>query len=189
MEYPWNNEIIIQAAESDPETGTNEPVGSPKGESTTDSPEDQPDPSLAEQIVSGDTGIDTQAQIDELKKQLEDMLKKFDLENEVQDLKKRLENIHVPDDTNMNDSLNQSASTQIKFVKRAIRRIMSKNVVAGLTGKQQQLITTELDQHPQLSCQQISAELSEKIGASEQDIFDFIRNSDYRFRHRHWREL
>jgi hypothetical protein len=39
-----------------------------------------------------------------------------------------------------------------------------------------------------MSCQQIAASLASKLNASEQDIFDFIRNTDYRFRHRHFRE-
>lgn len=195
MEYPWNKEILIQAAEPeteepkvdsepDPESGTNEPVGAPEGDVPA---EDKPDPELAGDIAGTEpSGSDVQTQIEDLKKQLDEINKKFDLETEVNILKKRLENVHVPDETDLNDSLNQTAS-KISFVKRAIRRILSKK--SCLTGAQQQLITTELDQHPQLSCQQMSAKLAKELGASEQDIYDFIRYSDYRYRHRHWREI
>jgi len=117
---------------------------------------------------------------------LDEINKKFDLQTEVDILKKRLENVHVPDETDLNDTLNQTAS-KISFVKRAIRRILSKK--SCLSGEQQQLITTELDQHPQLSCQQMSSKLAKELGASEHDIYDFIKNSDYRYRHRHWREF
>jgi phosphopantetheine adenylyltransferase len=177
MEYPWNDAFLIEAAE---DTGTNEPVD------TTS--EEEPDPELAQDLTeTGDTS-ELQAEIDNLKKQIEELQKNFDLENEVKLLKKRLDNISMPSDTDLNDSINQSASREVKYIKRAVRRFLSKNKISGLTSAQQDAIISRLEQHPQSSCQEISSQLSKEIGASEQDIFDFIRNSDYRFRHRHWRE-
>jgi hypothetical protein len=190
MEYPWNT-FLIEAAEpkdpnqSDPNTGTNEPVDS--GDVDTVDPTEQPDKSLAEDLVTSDSG-ELQAEVDELKKQIEDLTKKFDLETEVELLKKRLDNVSVPDDTDMNDSLNQSASREIKYIKRAVRRFLLKNKTSSLTGSQQQSIILELEKQPNSSCQQIASQLANDLKVSEQDIFDFIRNSDYRFRHRHWRE-
>jgi exonuclease VII large subunit len=190
MEYPWNT-FLIEAAEPkdpnqpDPDTGTNEPVD--PGDVDTVDPTEQPDPSLAEDLVTGDTG-ELQAEVDDLKKQIEELTKKFDLETEVEQLKKRLDNVSVPDDTDLNDSINQSASREIKYIKRAVRRFLMKNKTSGLTGSQQQRIISELEKQPDSSCQQISSQLAKELEVSEQDIFDFIRNSDYRFRHRHWRE-
>jgi len=196
MKYPWSDNFLIdlyskQAAdpEDKPEDdGTNEPVDQPAEDTST---EDQPDPALAEDLTGdADMGGDTdlQAEIDDLKKQLEDLKKENDLEAQVDRIKRRLDNVTVQDDADTNDSIFQSASKEVNYVKRAIRRISSKIKNAGLTGAQQQLIITELDQHPQSSCQQIAASLASKLDVCEQDIFDFIRNSDYRFRHRHWRE-
>jgi hypothetical protein len=198
--YPWS-EFLIEAAEpekeSDPDTGTNEPVDT--GKKDEDTPPDEsvdtgaePDPEMAEDLAGGapaeavDTGA--QKEIEELKKQIEELKKKFDLETEVKQLKKRLDNISFPEDVSLNDSINQSASREIKYIKRAIRRFFLKNKTSSLTGNQQQYIISELDQHPSQSFQDLAAKLSPMIYASEQDIFDFIRNTDYRFRHRHVRE-
>lgn len=188
MEYPWNDNFIVEAAE---DTGTNEPVDTTNEDTGTNEPVDtsseEPDPSLAKDLAGIEDTSNLQTEIDDLKKQIEDLQKKFDLETEVALLKKRLDNIHVKDDTDMNDSINQSACREVKYVKRAVRRL-GKNKVSGLTSSQQNSIITMLEQHPQMSCQEIASQLSDELHASEQDIFDFIRNSDYRFRHRHFRE-
>jgi hypothetical protein len=184
MEYPWN-EFLIEAvvAEDTPpdeETGTNEPVDT----STQDNENVEEDTS---QEDTEDFTGDLQAQIDELKSQIEELMKKDDVENEIQRLKTRLDNLNIPDDPDMNDSIFQSASREIKYLKRALRRLGAVKK-AELSGEQQELIINELEQRPERSCQEIAQDLAEKINADEQDIFDFIRNTDYRFRHRHRRE-
>jgi len=203
MEYPWVDNIVIAAPADatpvedtapadttlvedtppDEETGTNEPV----------SIEDQPDPELAndltgedqvseQPVIETDTGIQTQ--IDDLKKQIEELNKDKNLQLKVDLLEKRLNNISVQDQTDLIGTIFQSASSEIKYIKRAIRRIKQ----SSLSGEQQQLISNELEQTPELSCQEIAAKLAQKLNASEQDIIDFIRNTDYRFRHRHRRD-
>lgn len=184
------NEFLFEAAEPDTTEpdGTNEPVEQPADDPSADetSPEDQPDPSLAQDIAGDNSDLDTK--IETLQKELDELQKKYDLENEVNLLKRRLDNLNIVDDTNLNDSLNQSAKLEIKFVKRAIRRIKSKIIKEGnLSSSQQNKIILELETNPQLTSQEIAAKLSSDIKAKEQDIFDFIRNSDFRFRHRHRR--
>jgi hypothetical protein len=198
MEYPWLDKFIFEAQQPedtppDEETGTNEPVNT-----TEENPDEQPDKSLAEDLTSTEdvlpdevtptdagTSFDTsglQSQIDGLKKKLEEIQKNFDLEEEINILKRKLENISVQDDTNLNDSIFQSACMKIKYIKRAVRRFLDKK--ARLYGKQQQLIETMLEQKPEMSSQEIAAQLTEIINMPEQDIIDFIRNSEFRFRHR-----
>lgn len=202
MNYPWVDNFIIQAADPadptqdeqpdaqdtppDEATGTNEPVVTDETDPNAD-PSNEPDPSLAQDIADADPTMtdvepDTsglQTQIEDLKKQIEDLKSENDMETQIQDLKRRLDNISVNDETNLNDDIFQSASREVNYIKRALRR------VSGLTGSQRQMIEAELEKKPQQSCQEIAANISKSIGASEQDIIDFIRNSDYRFRHRH----
>jgi hypothetical protein len=167
------------------DTGTNEPVEEPVDDAAI-KPGDAPDPALAEGLANDTSEIDSQ--VDKMQKELDELQKKFNLENEVKILKRRLDNITVTDDTNMNDSLNQSAHREIRYVKRAMRRLMSKYFKEGsLSSVQEDKIISELETNPQLSGQEIAAKLSSEIKAKEQDIFDFIRNTDFRFRHRHRR--
>jgi len=184
MEYPWIDKFIVNSAEDTPpdeETGTNQPV----------EPDEEPNPELAKDIVEGEpqetyiepeTINNLQTQIEDLQKQIEDLQKQDDLEVEIERIKNRLDNISVPDDTDLNDSLFQSASSKIKYLKRAIRRIKP------LNSEQITQINLKLEQKPQMSCQEIALDLAKTIGAKEQDIIDYIRNSEFRFRHRHWRE-
>lgn len=184
MIYPWADNFIIQAevkdTPPDETTGTNEPVES---DITELDQQDQPDTALAEDLsgISEDDS-DIQAQIDSLKSQIEELQKNFKLQDEVEILKKRIDNIFVNDDTDMNDSINQTAFIKIRHIKRSMRRL------ANLSSEQQQLIIAELEQTPELSCQEIAAKMTSQIKAKEQDIIDFIRNTDYRFRHRHRRD-
>jgi len=189
MEYPWMDNFIIYAdSPADPETGTNEPVDilentdEPKEPQDTGNPEDKPDPDLANEIA-GDSS-DVQSQIDALKGQVEELSKNIDLQSQIDILKRKIENINVLDDADNNDNINQSANSKINYIKRAIRRLKSYN----LTSEQQQQIISELEQSPQLANCEIALKLSPSIDASEQDIVDFIRSTDYRFRHRHRRE-
>ncbi|MDD5650228.1 MAG: hypothetical protein PHF86_07430 [Candidatus Nanoarchaeia archaeon] len=196
MDYPWFDKFAIEAAEDtepDEETGTNEPVSV---DDETENVEEQPDTEMAKDLTE-DTGTtesepvvqDTvdvnniQEQIDGLKTQIEDMQKNFDLEDEVKDLKRRIENISVPDETNTNDDIFQSASLQINYIKRSIRRFFRVKT-SKLSGKQQKAIEDLLEQKPSMSSQEIALQLSKSINASDQDIIDFIRNSEFRFRHR-----
>jgi hypothetical protein len=207
MKYPWVDKFVMHAAPEDlpqEDTGTNEPVD-------TTNTEDMPDSSLAEDLTgetidqtNTDSQMDTtqpeesidmtgndqlQQQIDDLKKQIDDLQGMFDLEEEVSILKKRIDNINIPDDPDMNDSIFQSASSEVKYIKRAMRRFVSKTKKqSGLTGDQEQLIINELEQTPELSCQEVAFKLAPQINVTEQDIVDFIRNTDYRFRHRHRRD-
>jgi hypothetical protein len=197
MEYPWLDKFVFEAQEDAPpdeETGTNEPVDVPAEEETN--PEEEPSPELAKDLTEGDvlpdeatptdTGVDTsglQSQIDDLKKQLEEVQKSFNLEERLEDLKRRLENVSVPDSTDMNDSIFQSASSEIKYIKRAMRRFFI-DKKAKLSGNQRQVIESVLEQKPEMTSQEIAAQLATTINASEQDIVDFIRNSEFRFRHR-----
>lgn len=213
MEYPWLDKFVMHAAPEDmpleppvedtpPDeaTGTNEPVDVPADSAN---PDEQPNPDLAQDITESDPlsdigtdAVDTsaqpvdtsaidgmQTQIDDLKKQLEDLQSDYDMEGQIEILKKRLDNLQTLDDVDLNDSLNQSASSEISYIKRAIRRYQLKKT--SLTGEQQTEINLKLEQHPQMSCQEIAAEIASSTGANEQDIIDFIRNSEFRFRHRH----
>lgn len=213
MEYPWLDKFVMHAAPEDmpleppvedtlPDetTGTNEPVDVPADSAN---PDEQPNPDLAQDITESDPlsdigmqpadtsaeSVDTsaineiQTQIDDLKKQLEDLQSDYDMEGEIEILKKRLDNLRTLDDSDLNDNLNQSASTQINYIKRAIRRYQLKKI--ALTGEQQTQINLKLEQNPEMSCQEIAAEIASNIGANEQDVIDFIRNSEFRFRHRH----
>jgi len=197
MDYPWLNKFVIEAQEPlpkdsppDESTGTNEPVDVPADEVN---PEDQPNPELAGELTEGeppteDPGeslIDTsefQTQIDDLKKQIEELQKGEDLQQEIEILKKKIDNVNPLDDTDLNDDIYQSASAKIKYLKRAMRRLARK---AGLTGAQRQLIEAEMTQSHESTCQEIASKLAPKMNVSEQDIIDFIRNSEFRFRHRH----
>lgn len=193
MEYPWIDKLLMQAAPAedtppDETTGTNEPVDVPADEN----PDEQPNPDLAQDIADmtpSDTGAEPdadtnelQAEIDELKKQLEDLKSEQDVQSEIDELKRRLDTLQVPDDTDMNDSLFQSASLEIKYLKRAFRRIKRN---CGLSGSQRSIIDMKLEQRPSMSNQAIAAELASIVKANEQDIFDYIMNSEFRFRHRH----
>lgn len=188
--YSFNDKFLIEAAPEDDaatkeDTGTNEPVTTPEPEDTGEAKDDeQPDTAMANDLV----GAPGEDDLEQLKKEVEELKKKFDVEDEVERIKKRLDNLSVPDDANLNDSIYQSAhKDEIRYIKRAIRRFLSKKNASSLTGEQQQKIITELDQNSDITNQQIAAKLSPVIHASEQDIFDFIRNTDYRFRHRHHR--
>ena len=194
--YPWT-EFLIEAAEPDDkeDKGTNEPVDKKEDADTgTNEPVsegDEPDKDMAEDLTNPPSeAVDTGAQneIEDLKKQIDELKKKFDIETEVEQLKKRLDNMSVVDEASLNDNINQSASSEIKYIKRALRRFLIKNKTAGLTGHQQSCIISELDLHPTESNQALAAKLSSEINASQQDIIDFIRSTDYRFRHRHRRE-
>jgi hypothetical protein len=169
------------------DTGTNEPVEEPVDDTTAEpKPGDAPDPALAQDL--GNDTSEINSQVDKMQKELDELQKKFNLEDEVKVLKRRLDNITVTDDANLNDSLNQSACREIKFVKRAMRRLMSKYFKEGsLSSIQEDRIISELEANPQLTGQEIAAKLTLEIRAKEQDIFDYIRNTDFRFRHRHRR--
>lgn len=180
------NFFLFEGAEDtppDPETGTNEPVS--VGDMTdTENPEDQPDTSLAEDLTGTDSG-DLQAQISELNAKIEELSKNFDLGKEVEILKKRLDNINIPSDSDLNDSLFQTASSDVKYIKRALRRVANKiSKKSNLNGEQQSLIISELEQNKDKTCQEVAFEFAKNLNVSEQDIIDFIRNTDYRFRHR-----
>ncbi|MDD5650074.1 MAG: hypothetical protein PHF86_06625 [Candidatus Nanoarchaeia archaeon] len=198
MEHPWFDRFIRQSAPAedtppDETTGTNEPVDVPADDPSV-SPDEQPNPDLAQDIADmpatdtgaeapSDAGTDAlQSQIDELKKQLEDLQTDYDTQGEIDELKKRIDNLRVPDDIDMNDSLFQSAAIEINYLKRACRRLNRK---CGLTGSQRTLINMRLEQHPTMSNQEIAAELASIVGAKQQDIFEYIMNSEFRFRHRH----
>jgi len=188
MDYPWVDKFLFNAAEGedtppDEETGTNEPVNVPA--------EDEPDPELAQDLVGEENTEDQddiQLQVDELRQQIEDLSKSLDIENELEVLKRRIDNFSIPDNTDLNDSIYQTAFSEIKYVKRALRRIKeSFKKQANLSSEQIEAIIIELENNSQLTCQEVAAKLSPVINANEQDIIDFIRNSDYRFRHRHRR--
>lgn len=216
MDYPWLDRFVMHAAPEDEvgdptletppdegvtedippdeDTGTNEPVSAPE-----ENPDEQPNPELAKDITDSEpmgdagTGAETggedtsqlQTQIDDLKKQLEDLKSESDAKEQIEIIKKRLENLQVPDDPDLNDSIFQSASQEICYLRRAIRRYAKK---LPLTGEQKDLINLKLEQQPEASFQEIAAEMSKEIGADEQNIIDYIRNSEFRFRHRHRRQ-
>jgi prefoldin subunit 5 len=67
---------------------------------------------------------DVTTQIDALKGQITDLSKEKDIEEQLKTLQKRLDNLNVPTDADMNDSLNQTAS-KIASVQRNLRRLMA----------------------------------------------------------------
>lgn len=166
-----------------------------------ENPDDQPNADLAEDIANGtdempieeapnvdtDTNVDLQTQIEDLKKQIEGLQKDEDLEDKIETINKRLNNLQVPDDADLNDEIFQSSSSKIKLLKRAMRRI-SMSIKSSLSGEQQTKIIEELKQNPEMTCQEVAAKIHDDIKANEQDIIDFIRNSEFRFRHRHFHE-
>ena len=66
-----------------------------------------------------------QEEIKKLKEQVDELTGEEKLQHEIDNLKKRMDNIVVQDDPNMNDSIYQSAS-KIAYVKRCLRRIAAK---------------------------------------------------------------
>jgi hypothetical protein len=126
-------------------------------------------------------------QISELKEQLDELQKSSDVEEEVNKLKQRLDNLDIPDEANLNDSLFQISKKDIQIIKRAIRRCFAK--ASSLNSKQQEKIINEVRQNSHLSYQEISKKLSGVLGARQLDIFDFLMNTDYGFRHRHRRYI
>ena len=126
-------------------------------------------------------------EISDLKEQLDEIKKNFDMEDEVKKIKMRLDNLDIQDSTNLNDSLFQIACKDIKIIKRAVRRCYAK--ISNLNSEQQNKIINEIKANPRLSYQEISKKLSGVIGARQLDIFDFLMNTDYEYRHRHTRYI
>lgn len=201
MDYPWLDKLIICAAPEngtedtsldsppDEETGTNVPVNVPDDSSN---PDDVPNHDLAESITdseSTDTGVESpdadietlKTQIENLKKQIEDLQADSDMQSELEIIKKRVDNIRSLNDPDLNDSIFQSASVEISYLKRAVRRFF---IRTSFSGEKRTLIDKKIEQRPQMSRQEIAAEMSNEIGVNEQDIIDYIRNSEFRFRHR-----
>jgi len=141
--------------------------------------------------IVGETGqadVDALKQeIDSLKKKIKELEGNFDLETEVTQIKKRLDNLNVPDNADINDNLFESGSIELKQIKRSMRRMFAKK--ADLNGQQQEKIILEIKTNPQLSYQQLAKKLSSMIDANEQDIFDYLSNLGHEYKHRHRRYL
>jgi hypothetical protein len=67
---------------------------------------------------------DVTKQIDALKGQIKDLSKEKGIEEQLKTLQKRLDNLSIPTDADLNDSLNQSAS-KISAIQRSMRRIIA----------------------------------------------------------------
>jgi len=217
MDYPFLNHLLFQAADpEDPSTdtpaedpaadeATDAPVEDTPQEDAPVDPEDLPVGSEALgdttetpaeggpdlNAIVGETGqadVDALKQeIDSLKKKIKELEGNFDLETEMDQIKKRLDNLNVPDDADINDNLFESGSTELKQIKRAMRRMFAKK--ADLSGQQQEKIILEIRTNPQLSYQQLAKKLSSMINANEQDIFDYLSNLGHEYKHRHRRYL
>lgn len=151
----------------------------------SDATEPQAEDAVEEQPaedIEEDSSNDIQKEVEDLKEQLAEIKKNFDMEDEVKAIKRRLDNMVVPDETDLNDSLFQIARKDIQIIKRAIRRCYAK--ISSLTGNQQERIVNEVRQNPQLSYQEVSKKLSGVLGARQHDIFDFLMNTDTGIRHK-----
>ena len=142
-------------------------------------------PAEGEQQPSSDSGVTSEqigGEIDALKKELEELKSNKDLEDEVERLKKKIDNINIDDDTNLNDSIYQSAS-KVAYVKRAMRRIFKKRA-SYLTTEQQEAVMNELRKNGDIPYQQLAQSMADTIGAKEDDIFMFLTNFANSNKHR-----
>lgn len=73
--------------------------------------------------VSSDEISKLKEEINTLKTSLDDLKKEKDVQQQIDFLRKKLENFNVVDNTDLNDSIFQTAKTEINFIKRALRRL------------------------------------------------------------------
>jgi len=60
--------------------------------------------------------------VEDLKKEMKEVSKQETLEQQIKQLKKRLDNLDIQDDADLNDTIYQAASSKIKFVERLMKR-------------------------------------------------------------------
>jgi len=144
-------------------------------------------PPVSETSAETSTGDSEQIEslkkeVENLKKELQEKKQKEETQNQIDELKKRIDKIEVQDDTNLNDSIYQSAA--IKHAQRMLRRIKNKIAQSStkLTTKQIEIIQQEYLTNTHLSAQELANKISKKVDANHNDIYQFLMNFDHQNR-------
>jgi hypothetical protein len=140
-------------------------------------PEDAPPEALPEVPTVGDVSKVVN-DLKDLKKQVKELYTEKDLQSQLDVLKRRIEDIQIPDEANLNSTMFQSAS-KIGYVKREWRRFkaqLSKKSV--LTGPQRSTIENYLNQHFEMSYPELAAFIAQRVNADKGEVFCYLMTLD-----------